>query len=513
MSPRLVFLLILIVIGLIYDYHHIAFYKPVGIHQWRNSVSAAFPLNYYYGGNFFTPQTNALLSDQITSDVTVVEFPLIYFLISVFYRIFGIHVFWFRMFQVALGFLGLLYLFKASYYFTKNWFYAGVIPLIIFTSPIYAFYLNNYIPDAVALSLTFAGFYFFMKHSREQRFRPWVTAMCFFLLAGLTKTSSLLPFLGLGAVAFLDWILRNKRGVGDSYFRFQYKYIGSYLMVLVLVFTWYLYARVYSDVHGGSVSPVAIRPIWHLDKETIRMTLSGMKGWFRPGYYHAKEFLISTLFVLLITLVWIRKANRFLSIWNIVILLGAIAFTLLFFFDMRNHDYYQINNLFLLVSIYLTFFSIVKNALPRVYNSGWTKLAFMMVLVFLGFRCTHRMHYRYSERDMYYVSSSAVLKMYDIEDYLDVIGVDRSAKVYCTPDRSINISLYLCNRKGLTDYSRYRTLTLEERLEKMKEHDINYVILGSREHYKDVESLDQILGEKIGETGNTEIFKLNSMTP
>ena len=209
----------------------------------------------------------------------------------------------------------------------------------------------------------------------------------------------------------------------------------------------------------------------------------------------------------------VKKANRFLYTLNILVFAGALAFTLLFFRSMRNHDYYQINNLFIFVTVYLTLFSILNNAWPRVYNSIWTKLAIVAVMVLLIMNCDKRISFRYSERDMHYNSSSKTLKMFDIEDYLDEIGVERTDKVYCTPDRSINISLFLCNRKGLTDFSSFGKLSLEERLEKMKEHDINYVILGSREHYKDVENLDQILGEKIGQTGNTEIFKLNAMTP
>jgi len=123
LSPELIFLLILITVGLLYNYHNIAFLRPVGVHHWRNCVSAAFPVNYYYGGNFLTPQTNALLADHMTSDVTVVEFPLIYYIISLFYKVLGLNVFWHRMFQVVIGFMGLIYLFKASYYFTRNWFY------------------------------------------------------------------------------------------------------------------------------------------------------------------------------------------------------------------------------------------------------------------------------------------------------------------------------------------------------------------------------------------------------
>lgn len=512
LKPELVFLMILVIYSLVYNYHHIAFNKPVGIHQWRNSVSAAFPVNYYYGGNFFTTQTNALLADNSTSDVTIVEFPLIYFIISLFYRIFGVNVFWFRMFQVFIGFAGLIYLFKTSYYFTRDWFYAGIIPLLIFSSPIYAFYLNNFIPDAVALSLTFAGFYYFIRYTSGRHFRTWLLAMFFFLLAGLTKTSSLLPYFGLGAVALIDWILRSKRSGEESYFDFEFKYIASFITVLVLIFGWYLYARIYSDAHSGSISAVQIRPIWKLDDETIRVTLRSMKNWYHHGDYHAKYFLIFTVVVFITTLVLFRKANRFLYTMNILVFLGMVSFTLLFFQSMRNHDYYQINNLFIFITIYLTFFSILSNVFPLVYSSIWTKLSFAIILLLLVINCHDRMKFRYSERDTHYLSSMERIEMFDIEDYLEEIGVERTDKVYCTPDRSVNISLYLCNRKGLTDFSKFWKLTLEERLERMKEIQIEYVILGSREHYKDVENLDKILGEKIGQIGETEIFKLGSPT-
>jgi hypothetical protein len=508
LRPELVFLLVLLAIGFVYNYHEIAFLKPVGIHQWRNSVSAAFPVNFYHGGSFFTTQTNALLSDNMSSDITVVEFPLVYYLISLLYRVFGVHVFWFRMFQVFIGFVGLVYLFKASNYFTKNWFYAGIIPLIIFTSPIYSFYLNNFIPDAVALSLTFAGFYFFMKYTEERRLGPWLFAMLFFALAGLTKTSSLLPYLGLGTVAFIDLLQVRRKPLEHSLFTFNYKYILSFLLVLVMIFAWYLYAKIYSEAHSGSVSAVEIRPIWDLDGETITATLKSMKNWYRKGDYHAQYFLIFTAFALLFTLVMAKKTNRFLYTLNVLVFAGAISFTLLFFRSMRNHDYYQINNLFLFVTIYLALFSILSTTWPKVYHSIWMKLGISAVMILLVWNCSQRISFRYSERDMHFNSSSKTLAMYDIEDYLDEIGLDRSKKVYITPDRSINISLYLCNRKGLTDYSSFWRLSLEERLEKMKEHDINYVILGDREHYKDVENLDQILGQKIGQIGETEIFRL-----
>ena len=501
-------LVILIICGLLYDYHHIAFYRPVGIHQWRNCVSAAFPVNYYYGGNFLTPQTNALLADNNTSDVTVVEFPVLYYIVSLFYRIFGTHEFLFRIFQVAIGFTGLVFLFKAGHYFTGDWFYAGVVPLIIFSSPVYVFYLNNFIPDAAALSLTFIGFYYFMKYHSVRRIAPWLVSMLFFLLAGLIKTSSLLPYFGLAGVALLELFTGRGRTERESYFRFRLAHIATFMLVIVLVSGWYLYARLYSDAHGGSVSAIEIRPIWELSGETIRATLESMKHWFRNGTYHATYFLYFSLAVFIFTLIFRKKANRFLYRFNILVFLGAVSFTLFFFRDMRNHDYYQTNNLFILVTVYLTGFTILRGMAPGVYRSIWTKAAVSVVLIFLVINCMNRMHVRYSDRDMHYVSSSKTVEMFDIEGTLDALGIDRSAKVHCTPDRSINISLYLCNRKGLTDYSGYSKLSLEERIAAMKEIGIEYVILGSREPYREVENLDEVFGEKIGQAGGTEIFKL-----
>ncbi len=143
--PVFLFLLILTGLALLYDFHHILFLRPVGMHQWRSCISAAFPVNLAYGGSFFRTQSNSLLADNFTSDITVVEFPLIYFIISIFYRLFGVHEFWFRGFQVAIGFMGLVYLFKASYFFTRDWVYAAFIPLVMFTSPVFAFYVSGFI--------------------------------------------------------------------------------------------------------------------------------------------------------------------------------------------------------------------------------------------------------------------------------------------------------------------------------------------------------------------------------
>ena len=504
------FFLLLVALGLLYNYHEILFMRPCGIHQWRSCVSAAFPVNYYYGGSFLTTQTNALLADGLSSDVTVVEFPLIYYIISLFYRVFGVNELWFRLVQVSIGFAGLIYLFKATYLVTRDQFYAGVLPLIIFTSPVYVFYLNGFIPDSVALSLTFGGLYYFLKFSENKRFRSWLVSMLFFLLAGITKTSSLLPYFGLGGVAVLDLAGRLRKPGVESMFVFKFRYIISYLAVMALIVAWYYYAKVYSEAHGGSVSAVEIRPIWRLDQGPIQDSWNSLKKWFNGGIYHYKYFLILSLLVFLGMLPFYKKADRFWYRLSILVFLGAFAFTMLFFRSMRDHDYYQINNLFLLVSIYLSLFAMLANIRPKLMFSPWTKVLVGIVLLVLVLTCDKKMKYRYSFDDWHYWSSMNNIARFDIEPYLEELGIDRSAKVHCTPDQSINISLYLCNRKGFTDFWPYGKLPLDERVVQLKKAGIEYVIIGNRENFPDIENLDEILGEKIGQTGTTEIFRLST---
>lgn len=510
LRPEYLFFVLLLAVGLLYNYYDILSMRPCGIHQWRSCVSAAFPVNLSYGGSFFTTQTNALLADNFTSDITVVEFPLIYFIISLFYRVFGVNEIWFRLVQVAIGYMGLIYLFKASYLVTKDWFYAGVIPMIIFTSPVYVFYLNGFIPDAVSLSLSFGGLYYFLKFSESRLFRSWLVSMLFFLLAGLTKTSSLLPYFGLGGLAVLDLMGRLRQPGADSMFSFKFKHIISYLGVLVLIAGWYYYAKVYSNAHSGSVSAVETRPIWILNQESIQEILDRMKYWFRHGDYHNRIFLILSLVLFLGMLPFYKRANRFWYRLSILSFLGGIAFTLLFFRSMKNHDYYQINNLFILVPLYLSLFTLMASTWPKLKASPWTKMVLGIMILGLVYRCDRIMQFRYSNDDWNYYHSMQNIAWYDIEPYLEELGIDRTDKVYCTQDPSINISLYLCNRKGLTDFKTFGRLPVDEKVVRLKEAGIEYVILVNRENNPDMEDVDEILGDKLGQTGATEIYKLKS---
>lgn len=471
-------------------------------------MSAAIALNLYEGGNFFTTQTNALLADNKTSDISVVEFPIIYYIVSLFYRIFGFNEFWFRITQVIIGYIGLFYLFKAAYYYTRDWFHAALIPLIVFTAPIYAFYLNNFIPDSVSLSIVFIGFFYFTRYLESRKFRMWLFSMGFLLLAGLIKTSSLMLYFGIGGLAFLEFILNRFSEKSDRIFQFSWKYVASYFGVFILIAAWYIYARIYSDMHPRSISEIEIRPIWAMDHEGVERVVTNIKMFFRNGHYHSRVFLIGSLPIFLTLLFFRRKLDSILYSLSILLFLGGISFTMLFFRSMRSHDYYQINNLMFFVIVFLALFQLLRDSIPRFYKTIWLKLPVLIVAAFLINHARVFMHFGYSEENPYMSHASKNMEMFDIRTYLRSLGIEREDKTYCTPDRSVNISLYLMDQKGFTDFDSIGRWPIEKRIAFMKTLDAEYLVMGTREPYKDVENLDELLGEKIGQTGTTEIFRL-----
>ena len=140
-----IFFIVFIIISFFYNYNKILFYRPLGIHMWRNCVSASIAQNYLYDGNFFHPRLSSLISDNDESDITVIEFPIIYYTVSILYRIFGFHELLYKLTSVLLGFLSLFYLFKLCRMLFQDNFYAFIPPILIFTSNVYTFYLNNFI--------------------------------------------------------------------------------------------------------------------------------------------------------------------------------------------------------------------------------------------------------------------------------------------------------------------------------------------------------------------------------
>lgn len=502
----LVFILVMTGAALLYNFQESLGYRPTSIHQWRNCVSASVAWNYAYQGEFLHPRTHNLQADSLTSDISVTEFPVLYYTVGMLYRVFGTHEIIFRLVQILIGFTGLFFLFRLGLLLYRNILYALIPPLVIFTSPIYVYYINNFIPDAPSLSIACIAFYFFYLYNSNGKSRDFLLSMGFFTLAGLIKTPALLLYFAIVGLFLLEKVFRARLHDTGTIFR-QWKWQSAAMAaVLLAAVGWYAYAKIYTDLHGGVVSEVEIRPIWILSGETIRETWEAIKERFLYGNYHSPWFLGLALLLLIHNLVYWRKYDRMLSWLSVLTLLGGIGFSLLFYRSLRNHDYYQMNNLVILVLLVMNFMLWLKRNHAGLYQSILFRLALVGILLFLLLSCRKVItNYYYNGWYEQYAREHYNDKYNEITPYLRSLGIGREDPVYCTPDISINISLYLMDQKGYTDFFR-KDQPFGEKLELFTAAGAKYVILGDGAAMDNHPALYGL--QQIGEHNGVQVFRI-----
>jgi hypothetical protein len=137
-NASVIFFILLTAAALSYHYNAIIFSPPQSIHRWRQTDGASVARNYYqHGIRFFKPETPALTSDGGTTGYSAGEFPCCIILCLTIQNI-RAHDSVFPYFQhvtVLLRPLCPVQIIMALY---NDVFHAGVIPVLIFTSPVFS---------------------------------------------------------------------------------------------------------------------------------------------------------------------------------------------------------------------------------------------------------------------------------------------------------------------------------------------------------------------------------------
>ena len=183
------YLLVIALIGIsfLYGYHIIAFHPPYSTHQWRQTDGLSIALNYHKEGmNFLEPKMHFQYSEQGRA---IGEFPIIYYLNAAIWKFTGQSYFTARLLNLLLVFAGLLALYKTIYLIIKSQFTALFIPLFVFSSPLIAFYSNNFPVNVPALSIVFICWYFFVRYFQDKKIAYLIFFSGFASLAILLRTT------------------------------------------------------------------------------------------------------------------------------------------------------------------------------------------------------------------------------------------------------------------------------------------------------------------------------------
>ncbi len=487
--------------ALVYQYNESMFHLPQSIHQWRQADCLSLATNYYDDQNPFLEPSVHYLGEDGTGK-TLSEFPIIYYTVAKIWKITGRNIWVYRLVVALMFFFGLLAMVRMVEQELQNSFAGLFTGLLLFTSPVLVYYSNNFLMNIPALSLAMAGLYFFYRYKRNQVSGDLIWSCVFYTFAALLKVSSLISFIAILILYLLEFfqVKVSKRKI----FKQKFWEIGVMLSVLIIPFLWYQYAVFYNSRHTGGIFLIGILPIWKLTMaqitETWRYIIIHLQwDYFRP--------IVEVMFAILSiwTLIFQKWVERPSLLLLVLVGSGSLGFCLLFYEALQWHDYYIIDLYILIPLLLLCFFQSLKTKFPYLLNSALTPIILLVVLIHSADFSRRRILERYDINDYRNLHHRDIFQAFsELEPLLQELNIEKDVKVLSLSDYSINITLYLMNRKGWTDYG----ISMNpERIAEKIEMGAEYLFIADQKT-KENPVLEPYLQSKIGGYKNIEIYAL-----
>lgn len=501
--PLLLFYIILITISLFYFYHLVLFSPPQSIHRWRQADCLSMTLNYYqHGMNFFKPEVHHLISDNMNSGYAAGEAPLLYYFVALLYKIFGPHESIYRICNTLIFFIGLGALFKIARRFLNDFIISASVPLLIFVSPVAAYYANNFLSDSTALALVFIGWLQFIRFTDTGTHRYFIGAVVLFSLAGLLKITMAISLIALGCLVVHNIFFSYPRDK-KPFFKRTIKTLLPVITGLLLIMSWTFYAIWFNGHHLSNGFLTTILPWWHLNQadrhEITRMIIEDN----RPIYYNDGVLYLLLLAVVILA-IYGRRIPQYLNLITGLLVAGGITFVNLFYMQFVYHDYYILVLLAPLAFILLSSLLALKEALPKVASS-WLFKSVLLVLM------TFSVVYARKEMQMRYFGTKRETPVYEplftIKPYLKLIGVKPEDRVISMPDFTNSYTLYLMNQQGYRIWEIDSNTT--DTICRMIKMGADYLVIHDST-YLDEPEIKFFTRDLAGSYNDIKIFKLTS---
>lgn len=487
-----------------YNIHITMFEPPQSVHVWRQTNCLSLTQQYYqYNLPFLQPEMHNQFGNGGISGKAVGEFPIVYYVVAMLWKVFGKHEWIFQLLHLLIMAIGIFALYASLNSFLNSRIKAGFLSLLVITSPMVIFYGPKFLPDVPALMFVFIAWYYTGKFlSTRKTFHLWISALLF-CLAMLLKITSAVSFIALGGWVLLELLIQNK---SSRIFNFRFIHFLPFILSLVPVTVWYLYADYYNAVHQGHISTHGIWPIWNVTKEDFyRIIDIQNKIYFKQLFLPFLQF--STVAIWIYLLITIKKSEPVLRYFIIVLPLGFIAQVVLWFQILDYHDYYLINLIVVLVAIWAIFLYRVE----KMVKSNTLHIAFNSILIIFFMwnivSCRQQILVRYVGwmNETYHKHFKTLLR---IEPSFEKWGIEQEDKVISIPDVSINTTLYYMNRKGYTDFG--SDFTNREMFYTRIEQGAKYLIINDTTLLKS-DLLQPFLTDTVGQFENVVVFNIQNI--
>lgn len=501
-TSKLLFITIFAILFFLYGFNDILFMQPQGVHQWRQCDCLAFTQTYFQdGNNFLEPKLLYLAADN--TGKTASDFPLIYYSVAQIWKIFGKHEFIYRAIVLSLAFTGFFFLFLMTEDIFKDSFIALWVSFIMYSSPILVYYSNNFLTNVPAFSLALVALYFFYHFYKSHKNKYLYISMLFYTIAGLLKVPALTSFAAILGILVLESsnIIKTKKHI---FFSLK-KQIPAFFIVIIPVILWYNYAAWYNTEYNNHLFLIGILPIWDLNTEQV-MHIVEYANLLWKDSYQSIFMQVTSAFMFGLILILRRKNSLYLWWFTVFLSIGFVAFIILWFQVFDNHDYYLINQLVFMIAILISFFYLIKKNYKKIYQNIFFRLLLIVVLVLNISHCKNIIDARYyGWQNAQHLKYTKVLE--SITPYLrNNLQISSEDTVIFMNDHSFNISLYLMEQKGYTNFdTELRDYTS---ISKKIEAGVKYIMLNDSS-LLEKEYLKPFIQNKVGQYKNIQIFKVD----
>ncbi len=440
--------LFLLAINLFYSYDGVYKFinkRPCSIHMSAQCSRASVALNYYENSmNFFTPQYQRNLDGM---GYTGLEFPAIYYMGAVCYKLFGFNEMYLRIISLVILTLGLLLFYMLTLKFTKsNWVSLSIVAAVI-CSPVLMFYSANFMPDPPSLGLILGGWYFLFKYLKSNK--TWHLNLFIVLatFAILLKITAAICFVIVFALMILDALKFFKTPEKTYLFDHKKKIIIRIIFSLLTVVGWYKYSTWFCETHGGQL--FLLQPNMYENWAGLLEVLGWMKKLWLYHYYSYESYFLIVVVAIFIVL-GIKLVNRVLLCITVLYLLGSLCYFVFFLNQFMHHDYYIITMLPTLFFLFLCFADIISKISERYF---FLTNAILVFILFFNLResfpkCKKNMRERNSTDIFYWTGDFRAYE--DLEPKLRKLGLKRTDRVISAFDETDCGSIYLMNQLGVT---------------------------------------------------------------
>ncbi len=484
-TQNLFYLFLLVFLFFYLGLDHAFFMVPKGIHFMRQTDSLSFAANYFnYDFNFFKPQ---LYNLKNIDGHAACEFPFTYYLTALGYKIFGKQLYLQRLIHLFIAYFGTFGIYKLTHHILKDYVYALIVGIIIFTSTVFNYYSFNYLPDMPALGLCLASGIFIYKYQKSNNSQALLLGFILLTISSLIKVTYTIYPIGIVVFSIISILFFSNTPIVQN----PKKVVLYALISVILVVTWNFYIIYYNTVYESHSFINSARPIWKINSEKI------LYVWDIFSNYWFKQYLPKSVFhfiyvAFFFQLIFIKRGNKKLMLLLGILLLGNLSYFALFYTQFVDHDYYFMVFFPFILLFLISTFKTLQNISQNQIIHTIVKSAFIILIIYGIHFSRVRVHKRFGAGvDIY---SKAGLVINDNKEVINSLMLPSDSKFIVAPDYCQNGGLFFLDKKGWNLKPNEINI---EKINTLKDKGANYLLLVTED--------PEILAK--GDSTGTQIFR------